>query len=381
MDKIKSDKLFFYIAYSLMLFEAMCNNVINFQQMFYVMDISFICLTLITLIIQNGKYNTQKFTIMVIALLFLLINYYITKDSTLIKLYLLVITFKDMEVDNFVRYDLILKIILFILVIIFSKVGWAENIIIDRADGTIRQSLGFSHPNALGAYIMSMCFSYVYLKFNKIKFYDIILICGLLIMINVFTDSRTSTLAMIFLIIFLFLNSIIKNKKMIKKFVPYLPLVFCILSFIVTLLYNRSEFVNSLDIILSRRIMYGNLFLKKYSTSLFGHNIVTVSTLQSRILNVTPQILDNSYLFLFIKYGILIFILFMMISYKSLKYIVEEYNEKNKSILTIIIIIYFMCGILENWLFKFNYNVFLIYFSIYLYRSKVGDNDEKREQR
>lgn len=375
MKKIRVSELFFYIGYALLLFEAMFNNLNSLNIIFSIIDKAFVVLAIFIIFMQNEKYNIKRFILMCIVCVVLCINYFITKDNALIKIFFLVVAFKDLNFNKFIKVDLIIRGLCFTFVIILYKLQIIENIIIYRADGTIRQSLGFSHPNALGAYIMSISFSYIYIRYKNIKLRDVILLFLALIFATIYTDSRTATAGILLLFIFIALNKLVKNKKnrrIVKKCIPLIPVFCAILSVLCTLLYNKYEFISDLDSILSKRIMYSNYFWKEYGVSMFGQDITTVSTVEAALYNLTPKILDNTYILVLIKYGIINFIIFNVLSFKSLKYLLKE-NNKTSQMLVIILVVYYICGMLESWLIKFSYNIFILYFAIYLYNKKIGD--------
>lgn len=124
--------------------------------------------------------------------------------------------------------------------------------------------------------------------------------------------------------------------------------------------------IKNIDRLLSKRIYYTEQYLQKYDINLFGQKIETVSTVQSRLLNISPQILDNSYIVLLLKFGIILLFCSCLLLSLRLKL---SYRERDK-LLIIILIIFMIVGLFENWLIKINYNPFILSFSSLIYRER-----------
>lgn len=99
---------------------------------------------------------------------------------------------------------------------------------------------------------------------------------------------------------------------------------------------------------LSNRLFLNHYFLNTYSLTLLGNDVVTTKYL----------ILDNSYINILLRFGIL-FLIFMYFNFYSI--MKKLYREKNY-ILIIIFIILLFYGFSESFLYKVSANAFLLYF-------------------
>ena len=362
---IRPSLLFFYLAYTFILLQAMFNNVPSLTPLYGIIDKLVIVLIFLTILFQNQIYRIKEIAWVVIIFAIVVISYFLSKDNIILKAIMLIIASKDINFKKFIKFDLVIKVIFCFIIIIFSQIGIAENYVILRADGTIRQSLGFSHPNALAAYWLSICCDYIYLAFNKNKIIKLFICTITTFIIGYITDSRTVIICVSLMIILLLYNNYLNN-KIIKKIVIFLPYLLFALSLSLAYLYKSSDLIKNIDRLLSKRIYYTEQYLQKYDINLFGQKIETVSTVQSRLLNISPQILDNSYIVLLLKFGIILLFCSCLLLSLRLKL---SYRERDK-LLIIILIIFMIVGLFENWLIKINYNPFILSFSSLIYRER-----------
>lgn len=365
MKKIKFSLFFFYLSYTLILFQAMFNSTSSLVLYFGIIDKLTILFLIMTYLFQNPIYKIKEILIILLIFLITILSYSNASDNIILKSFLLIIAFKDINFKKFIKYDFILKILFSLIVITFSKFGISENYVILRADGTIRQSLGFSHPNALAAYWLSIMCDYTYLYFNKSIGVKLIVCAILTLIIGNITDSRTVIICIVFMCL-LFLMKKYLNKKIIKKVIVTLPILLFSLSLYSGIMYNSSNLIKNIDIVLSKRIYYTEQFISKYDIKLLGQEIETVSTLESRALNIPPSILDNSYIILLLKFGLLVLIMFLVLL--ALK--IKESYKYNDIKLVIVLLIFIISGVFEAWLIKVNYNPFILAFSTLIYGLK-----------
>lgn len=362
---IRPSLLFFYLAYTFILLQAIFNNVPSLTPLYGIIDKLVIVLIFLTILFQNQIYRIKEIAWVVIIFAIVVISYFLSKDNIILKAIMLIIASKDINFKKFIKFDLVIKVIFCFIIIIFSQIGIAENYVILRADGTIRQSLGFSHPNALAAYWLSICCDYIYLAFNKNKIIKLFICTIITFIIGYITDSRTVIICVSLMIILLLYNNYLNN-KIIKKIVIFLPYLLFALSLSSAYLYKSSDLIKNIDRLLSKRIYYTEQYLQKYDINLFGQKIETVSSVQSRLLNISPQILDNSYIVLLLKFGIILLFCSCLLLSLGLKL---SYRERDK-LLIIILIIFMIVGLFENWLIKINYNPFILSFSSLIYRER-----------
>ena len=378
MNKEKIKNILFYMAYFLMIFLSMFSRVPIIEENYKIIESISLGLLVFTSILQIHKLKSNELMIMILIMLLALISYIFSDDSIVLKLFLVIYSSKTLDFNDFIKKDLYVKLIFFIIVIILHFNGLTTDYIMYRSDGTMRSSMGFSHPNIFGLYIFMFCMELVYLKRNKLKLYDYVMIICLLLVIYNYSDSRASIISLVLLITLLltknFLIKYVFSRKVIKFFVQNSFLIFTIITYIATILYsNNYEIGKIMNTITSNRITSICYFLDNYGINLFGKKLYLVSTEKSVLLSIKAYILDNCYFNLLIKYGAIIFLIIFLITRKMFE---RLYNYKKVSLI-IIFLILLVYGLMENSIFKITYTPFLLYFGNVLYSKKESDENEE----
>ena len=361
--------LVFYIAYTCMVIYWMFSNVkyiCDFRE--YFLYISFVGFLLV-FITQSKQYARKQFLCIFLCGIFLMISYIFSKEKSLLLLFFVVIASKGIDFKNLVRYDFRIKIIFLIIVELFYFGGLTNNYYMYRINGTLRSSMGFSHPNVFGVYIFSLCCEFVYLNYGKIKIYQAVLILCLSFVVTYFSDSRGSQYGIIILLVLLLaikpkkIEQIFKN-KVIKSIIFSLFFIFTILSYVVANNYsNSNKYMVEINTALTGRVNLAAKFLDKYDVNLFGNKLEIVTTKESAETGKSTMVLDNAYLKILLNYGIIIDIIFGIMVTLSMK---KAINNKDY-VFCMIFILYLIRGISGNILFSLYGNVFLIYISNYIY--------------
>lgn len=355
----------FYILYTLFLTINICSNVIFVAPIKLLISIIVTVLLFFLILLQEEKYKKQEFLKLLFLLILSIISYCVSKCNYILMSFLFVIACKKIDVKKVIKFDIKLKSLLIIITIIFYKIGLAENIIMYRENGTIRNSLGFSHPNSLGAFLFAICLDIMYLKYKKNKFTDYILL-GISLAIAFFIcDSRASQIGIILLLSLSLLLPKFEKNKILKKIIILLPLIVFIISILSIIFYSKgnSLFI-SLNVLFSNRIKWAYQFLNYYSINLFGNYF----QLYGVFLNSGNyiRVLDNAYINLLLRFGLVIFITVMYSTTKLLARSIK-YNRYEVILVLTVILIY---GLMESSIFRLPYNSLILLFSELLYSNK-----------
>ena len=209
----------------------------------------------------------------------------------------------------------------------------------------IRDDFGFGNPNAMFFYLMPIYTGYIYIRYEKYNWLDRIVLWSLAIFVFVITYSRTGffviILGLIMVEIFRYID--IFKFNFIKIVVTNIPLILILVSLFIGVVFAKNPKLNSL---LSARPEYWNKYLS--NMSIFGNS-------QSNSMFYTYP-LDNSYVYLLSLYGILVTLLFILITNFSLNKFIEQKNYK----FLIITLMFFLYGFGENILFSASLNFTLI---------------------
>ncbi len=377
MNKEKIKNILFYMAYFLMIFLSMFSRIPIIEENYKMIESISLGLLIFTAILQSHKLKNKELMIMILIMLAVLMSYVFSGDPIILKLFLVIYSSKSLDFNDFIKKDLYVKLIFFIIVIILHFNGLTVDYIMYRSDGTMRNSMGFSHPNIFGLYIFMFCMELVYLKRNKLKLYDYAIVICLLLVIYNYSDSRASIVSLVLLIILLltknFLIKYVFSRKVTKFFVQNSFLIFTIITYIATILYSNNYGIGKImNTITSNRISSICYFLDNYGINLFGKKLYLVSTEKSVLLNIKAYILDNCYFNLLIKHGAIIFLIIFLITRKMF----EKLYHSKKFSLIIIFLVLLVYGLMENSIFKITYTPFLLYFGNVLYSKKESDKYE-----
>lgn len=286
----------------------------------------------------------------IILLIFGGLTLVLCKEQLLLIYIIMAISAKNIDNDKIIKYYLGFNLLFLLVVVIGNTVG----IIPDTTDlhyrlvngvQKIRYDFGFGNPNAMFFYLMPIYTGYIYIRYEKYNWVDRIVLWSVAIFVSITTYSRTGFFVIILglIMVEIFKHIDIFKFNFIKIIVTNIPLILILVSLFIGVVFAKSPKLNSL---LSARPEYWNKYLS--SMSIFGNA-------QSNSMFYTYP-LDNSYVYLLSLYGILVTLLFILITNFSLNKFIEQKNYK----FIIITTMFFLYGFGENILFSASLNFTLI---------------------
>ena len=145
-----------------------------------------------------------------------------------------------------------------------------------------------------------------------------------------------------------------KISHKIKPIIPHLFLIFTIFSVLLAVFFG-STVHNVVNELLSNRPYFSNYYLENHLYfNLFGHDVVGI------------YVLDNFYLSLLVKTGIISYLVYFYLFYKGGKVVAHDYR------LVLIIIFTLMYGILEC-------NLYGNFIYIILLNSVINEGEENEQ--
>lgn len=349
---INIKNVIFFLGLLLIEFSYVSVNIIliqNYLNFIKLIGYAFLVLNII-LSAREELYSGKKIFATSLILLISLVIFLKYQSLIILEIVLVAINCINKDFSKIVKYDMIIKIFLLITIITFYIVGWTNgNYEVIMRDNTIRNSLGFFHPNTLAMFFMVITFEYLYLNKSKMSIFKFLVVLVLSVIATKITDSRTSLYCTIGLIIAIIFN--VKQRKKIfnKKFLNFIIsncfLIFLLLSFIISIMYlNGITYANKLDILFNNRISYQAFFVKNYPITLFGNNVIYDITL------------DNGYLKLLLNFGLIPAIIYAFIYLFNFKKGIQR--DSVYMVILIFILIYSLC---ESSMLYVSYNVFFLY--------------------
>lgn len=369
--KINIMAFLFYILYVTLIINNMTRWVIGISCLRTLLNYSSYAILLVLLFLKVIRMNIKETLISIILVSIGIISYVVTKDNIVLMLFLLLICAKDIDINKIVKLDLILKVSLVLIIFILYRCDLTKVVIIDsNIERGLRYSFGFGHPNTFGIYMFNICADLLYINYSKKNKWQYILIIFISYLVDKFCDSRCAFLCMIIMII-LSLFTPKKNLKIINAIYKYSFFIFLFISLGFTLAYihNPSKILYTLNSLFSGRISLMSSFYSYYGIKLFGNYFINYSTGKVGIFYV----LDNAYISLLVKFGLVISIILGVLFIKR----IQQSIEKNEKSLMICLVVYIIFGLMENGLYLFFYNPFILSLTEALYNKKICKDTNK----
>ena len=359
----------YYFAYFLLLSDRMFSNIIFMKYINLVLRVLGLSFLLVGVFFRMKNNTFKKNLMLIVFLIIFSISFLTSQDPKLLVLFLIIIGAPNLNFNEFIKKDMIIRFGFMTFVLIMYHFNFTENFLTRNSNGLYVSSMGFSHPNNFALHIMTLCLDFIYLNFHKMKFPYYVIILGIIYIINRFTGSRTSEIAIIVMIILNILLTRI-NIDIFKKWLKYvicaIPILILIVSLFLSYNYNGKGIYKTVNKIVTNRLRFSHWYLDNYDINLFGQKIVRVSTVKAANKKIERHILDNAYISLLLNYGIVPFIAFLIMIYNIIN---KSFREKNRAMITLIIV-YFLIGFVETYLYLFYVNIYLIYYTTQLYNKK-----------
>jgi hypothetical protein len=316
MKKLSNINNMFCFAYFLIIFSDLFNNITIFGKILNYIDIISVLILFFVFFVRVSKsFNIKKYIPYFIFFLVAFISSFYCNNMAVLKLPCLLLAFYGNDIDSrkFIKFDLKVRTILVLIIMVLYSFGITDGYSGEIRNGFLRQSFGAGHPNSFACYLLIIVLDISFLaKTKQERIFSFAISFIIALFIHLFVGSRTSE----YLIIVANLIMILKNQifKLSKfKVFPFLFFIIGILTYYICMKYNSSNFLYySIDNLLSKRIYYSSEIIRQYPLNLFGNNIVSY------------LILDNAYLNLIIRYGLLMFFMFSYFFYKTMKKIIKN---------------------------------------------------------
>ena len=210
----------------------------------------------------------------------------------------------------------IFKTLLIILFIHFIYFILQKNFSL-TSDRTIRYSLGFEHFNTSSVYALWCFCAYSYL--NKNKKNKIILGQLLLIIIYLFTKTRTMIICSFILTIIYLLAEKRYIKKIVNLISKNIVLVVVILLYLLIFMHSNNilpTFINKIDQLVSYRLSFSVLALEEYGITIIGqkYDINSLPQLYINNSNLGDLTVDVTYIGFLYSYGAMYILLIILIT-------------------------------------------------------------------
>jgi hypothetical protein len=286
--------------------------------------------------------------------------------------WIFVVVAKNIDFEIVIRLIYVIEILMTILVIYLWAAGYISEYTMYRGY-TIRHSLGFSHPNQLGIriFLITICRSYI--RKDKFNFFDWMIVIAASIFLYLVPNSQTSCLALIILAIILLAYKVFDlfgaNANVLSDVCILVAVASNVCSIVFSIIDIRKySILKLIDSVMSTRFSQCYRTMKYFGVKTWGQDIQLFFTKKS-----TNQIfhfwLDNAYVALLLRYGIVLFILFSFLYV----YTMVTLKKKGQHYLVGFLSLYAIYGMMENNFFSISQNIFLLLLSYPLFRRQETD--------
>lgn len=313
--------------------------------------------------IWHNTYTKKEMILSGIILFAFIMPSILTDYSFLWWVGFLIVGAKDVDFDKILKVYLVIGVTIMVAAFVASQMGWIENLqyIIYRDNQTLTQnSYGIIYHTDFAAHVFYLATAAIGLSEDKITFGKSINFVVLAVFILDKCAARTSFIClmlMAFVVLFVMIT-----KKRIKgtvfyNFVNCAMICFAGLYITLTHIYDPAkEWLAKLNTALSYRLEITNQAIQNYDYNLFGQTIAESGWGKGG--GATEYFfLDDSYIRILLMYGIVLFLVLMVIFYLAgLKAI------KAKRILILFAIaVIGLHSFMEHHLLEVAYNPFICY--------------------
>ncbi len=292
-----------------------------------------------------------------------------SNHKTMMATWIFVVAAKYLDIDKAIKMAYIVQILMIAVVIYMFYTGMIKETTLYRGN-MLRHSLGFVHPNQLGIRIFQLVLCHCYLRKDKENAIDYIIVMASIWFIKNVTDSKTAYYALVILLCFMVIQGVAKRIKNGTEVFSNALIIIYLVANSFSILFSIKNIksipvLKALDAIMSKRFSLCYRTYKFYGLTLFGQDIQLL--VRRHIIGKMYRFwLDNAYMSILLRYGIIVFIIFSGLYLVTMVYL----KKTGQYMLLQILALYAIYGIMENNYFSMSQNIFLVVLSYSLYKNK-----------
>ena len=328
-----------------------------------------VLILLVVNIVLFQRYTLRD--IVVIAFGTLLIGYAtITSNyNTLMAAWIFIVAAKQVDFSRIIKLVYYAQLMSLIIVLSMYYSKYIEDVAIYRGR-LIRHSLGFVHPNQLGVVVFLLGAYRLYVRRNKASILDILILLLLAYFVKTVPNSKTSYYALFILAFILLVHIVIERlggnfdySSNVYIFIAAFANVFSIFMSLINV--KKMPILKQIDSLMSSRFSMCNRTYNYYGITWFGQD-VQLFIKKVALGKYYHFWLDNAYMALLLRYGIIVYLSFSFI------YIMSMLIQKKKKnyLIVELMCLYAIYGIMENNFFSISQNLFLLLFECVLFQDK-----------
>lgn len=326
-------------------------------------------------IIFFQSYTRDELIMIVAITIPVAISTILSGQKTIMASWMFIVATKDIDMEKLIR--IAYKVLLIVVPVIISMclLGFIENVTLMRGN-VERFSLGFSHPNQLGLRVFQLIACHCYVHRDRLRTQNYLYILLTILFLIRIPNSKTAYIVTSVFLCMLLLYEFIKTHrpeymKLYEKGILFGYVCLNIFSIFFSYIDVKKFFILAkIDSWMSSRFSLCHKVWLLYGVPILGQKVYVTED-ERRQAGVQSRIwLDNAYVNILLRYGILFFLIFSISYFCLLKIVVLQ----KQYMLAIILFLYALYGVMENGIYMISHNIFLITFSILLYRKSLQDS-------
>ena len=346
LPRIKSNEILFFFSYIVFLVTSILATSFYYQYFdrFHNYIIIFCILLLIMQELLVRKIRSKELVVFLICALLCIISLRVSQGAMMRLIpctFLYVFSARKSDINKIFIVTITVSVLMLLLIILSAYLGIITNYVSYRRLGnrSRREYLGFRYVLYPAGYISNVISLYIYLKKEKIKIFEIIMLFCLNYWCYAKTDSRLSFYLSSSILLYALVKHIGDRKKkkhsssMITKigkavfgfFSSYSFVICAIFSIMLSALYTPTNpQLRAINEFFSNRLSLGKNALVTYGASLLGGRIQFVGfglNSQGEMSVEQYNYVDSFYVQFLIRFGIVFMILLLcLLTYTQVKY-------------------------------------------------------------
>lgn len=390
LRKVKSENLFFFLPYGIFLIFSILSTSLYYKFFYgaiYTCILLFCFSALVGGMLFVLQYDQKSFEDLIICWIVYILIGLINKNmiSTLAYIPLFVYASRNIKFDKIAWFTIRVSLMTIFFIIITAYIGVIDNHIVHSATGRVREYLGFRFALFPAAFVFNVTCLWLYLKRERIRFFEAVCLFTLNYYIYIKTDSRLSFYLSVILITLFVINGI-KPGIIFRQNAIYTVLTMSfILCFIVSLLlvfcYARGlSWAYLVNDFLGNRLQYAWQSLITNGVSLWGKEIewngygLDIFGQVSDAVYGTYTYVDCMYIKILQRYGMVCTIIYLI------AFTLVMLKEKKKSNYCIVLILSFYAirCLIDDLAMYLYYNTFWLYIGTSLMASIQSIKNRER---
>ena len=383
ITKFKKNEISFYLSYIILYISLFIGDVYSIGSMdVFARYLRIGSYVLIFISCINLRLKKRDFFRMVAILMVTLLYGIKTEDLYWSILILLIYNSKNVDIKRVYKTSLRIIVIGIISVLVLCVLEVLPDILTSR--NTLEQinynrhSFGFYHSNVLPLLIFYLEVYYICIVKDRLRDNVIVFFMFLAGVVNTFCHSRNALILSLVLSIFAIFAKRIKKEEykiLYRTTVLSIPCM-SIFSFSMMFLLLKGGIWNTIDALFSGRFRLAIFKMRRIGIHLI--NIMSNESFMNDNItyvdgkNISSIVLDNGYLYMILRYGILILLVYFLIAY-----CLAKKNRRNACVLGALIAV-FIANFVDNDLVDYSFLPFILWaFNDFRVGSIIKNVEEK----